>query len=163
MKASDLAAKEKALTDFPLMESVKSSIQTLPNSEVEKIAPGLASNPANVKRVESILSEQDWEYLFPMRAAEYTYSNFLKAIGKFLPCAEPIPTDATAMPSAVNRWQPCLPTLLRRPAAMKAGVIFPNGVRRWFICVRLAGLKVRRAAITANAILYLAGADLAMR
>lgn len=38
MKASDLAAKEKALTDFPLMESVKSSIQTLPNSEVEKIA-----------------------------------------------------------------------------------------------------------------------------
>ena len=51
MKASDLAAKEKALTDFPLMESVKSSIQTLPNSEVEKIAPGLASNPANVKRV----------------------------------------------------------------------------------------------------------------
>ena len=33
--------------------------------------------------MESILSEQDWEYLFPMRAAEYTYSNFLKAIGKF--------------------------------------------------------------------------------
>lgn len=83
IKASDLAAKEKALTDFPLMTSVKSSIQTLPNSEVEKIEPGLATNPANVKRVESILSEKDWEYLFPMRAAEYTYSNFLKAIGKF--------------------------------------------------------------------------------
>jgi chitodextrinase len=25
----------------------------------------------------------DWEYLFPMRAASYTYSNFLKAVGKF--------------------------------------------------------------------------------
>lgn len=83
LKASDLTAKEKALTDFPLMASVKSSIQTLSNSAVEKIEPGLATNPTNVKRVESILSEQDWEYLFPMRAAEYTYSNFLKAIGKF--------------------------------------------------------------------------------
>jgi hypothetical protein len=61
IKASDLAAKEKALTDFPLMASVKSSIQTLPNSEVEKIEPGLATNPANVKRVESILSEKDWD------------------------------------------------------------------------------------------------------
>lgn len=83
IKASDLAAKEKALTDFPLMNSVKASIKTLPNSEVELIEPGRAANPANVKRVESIISEQDWDYLFPMRAPEYTYSNFLKAIGKF--------------------------------------------------------------------------------
>jgi len=35
--ASELAAKEKALTDFPLMNAVKTSIATLPNSEVEKI------------------------------------------------------------------------------------------------------------------------------
>ncbi|VFS10232.1 secreted chitinase [Salmonella enterica subsp. houtenae] len=83
INASDLAAKEKALTDFPLMEAVKSSIQTLDNSAVEQIEPGRAANPANVKRVESILTEADWDYLFPMRATEYTYSNFLKAIGKF--------------------------------------------------------------------------------
>ncbi len=83
INASDLAAKEKALTDFPLMEAVKSSIQTLDNSAVEQIEPGRAANPANVKRVESILKEADWDYLFPMRAPEYTYSNFLKAIGKF--------------------------------------------------------------------------------
>lgn len=44
IKASDLAAKERALTDFPLMASVKSSMQTLPDSEVEKIAPGMATN-----------------------------------------------------------------------------------------------------------------------
>lgn len=83
MKASELAAKEKALTNFPLMNAVKSSIATLPNSEVELISPGRAANPANVKRVEGILKESDWDYLFPMRAPEYTYSNFLKAIGKF--------------------------------------------------------------------------------
>ena len=83
INASDLAAKEKSLTDFPLMNAVKSSIATLANSEVEKIEPGRAANPENVKRVESIISEQDWDFLFPMRASEYTYSNFLKAIGKF--------------------------------------------------------------------------------
>ena len=83
MTTSELAAKEKALTDFPLMSAVKSSIATLDNAEVEKIAVGRAANPANVKRVESILSEKDWDFLFPMRAPEYTYLNFLKAIGKF--------------------------------------------------------------------------------
>ena len=65
------------------MNAVKSSIATLENSEVEKIEPGRAANPENVKRVESVISEQDWDFLFPMRASEYTYSNFLKAIGKF--------------------------------------------------------------------------------
>lgn len=83
LSASELAAKEKALTDFPLMNAVKTSIATLPNSDVEKIEPGRAANPENVKRVESVISEQDWDYLFPMRAPEYTYANFLKAVGKF--------------------------------------------------------------------------------
>ncbi|WP_061708547.1 glycoside hydrolase family 19 protein [Pseudenterobacter timonensis] len=83
MKASDLANKEKELTNFPLMQSVKATIRTLDNSLVEQIEPGKASNPANVKRVESILKESDWEYLFPLRAKEYSYSNFLKAVGKF--------------------------------------------------------------------------------
>nr|WP_318382877.1 glycoside hydrolase family 19 protein [uncultured Enterobacter sp.] len=83
IKASDLAAQEKALTDFPLMEAVKTSIKTLDNSDVEKIEPGRAANPANVKRVEGIIKAADWDFLFPMRAPEYTYDNFLKAIGKF--------------------------------------------------------------------------------
>lgn len=83
MKASDLAKKEKALTDFPLMKSVKATIRTLDNAQVELIEPGKATNPDNVKRVESILKESDWEYLFPLRAKDYSYSNFLKAVGKF--------------------------------------------------------------------------------
>ena len=44
---------------------------------------GRASNPDNVKRVEGIVKASDWEYLFPLRAQSYTYSNFLKAVGKF--------------------------------------------------------------------------------
>ncbi len=83
MKASDLAKKEKELTSFPLMASVKETIQTLDNAQVEMIEPGRAANPENVKRVEGIVKASDWEYLFPMRAQAYTYSNFLKAVGKF--------------------------------------------------------------------------------
>lgn len=83
MKASDLAKKEKELTSFPLMASVKETIRTLDNEQVELIEPGRAANPDNVKRVEGIVKESGWEYLFPMRAASYTYSNFLKAVGKF--------------------------------------------------------------------------------
>ena len=83
MKASDLAKKEKELTDFPLMKSVKDTIRTLDNAQVEQIEPGRAANPVNVKRVEGILKESDWEYLFPLCAKDYSYSNFLKAVGKF--------------------------------------------------------------------------------
>ncbi|MCX8301925.1 glycoside hydrolase family 19 protein [Enterobacter pseudoroggenkampii] len=83
MKASDLAKKEKELTSFPLMASVKETIQKLDNAQVEMIEPGRAANPENVKRVEGIVKASDWEYLFPLRAQAYTYSNFLKAVGKF--------------------------------------------------------------------------------
>lgn len=83
MNASDLAKKEKELTSFPLMDAVKETIKTLDNTQVELIEPGRAANPENVKRVEGIVKASDWEYLFPLRAQAYTYSNFLKAVGKF--------------------------------------------------------------------------------
>lgn len=83
MKASDLAKKEQELTNFPLMQSVKETIRTLDNASVELIEPGRAANPENVKRVEGIVKASDWEYLFPLRAQAYIYSNFLKAVGKF--------------------------------------------------------------------------------
>ena len=41
MKASDLAKKEKELTDFPLMKSVKDTIRTLDNAQVEQIEPAV--------------------------------------------------------------------------------------------------------------------------
>jgi GH18 family chitinase/chitodextrinase len=78
-----LSAKEAELTNTPAMKLVKDSIATLSNEEFEKIKPYRYDNPSNVKRVEAIVTEQDWEYLFPMRSPEYTYNNFLKAVGKF--------------------------------------------------------------------------------
>jgi|GEM_PF-6549753 len=78
-----LAQTEAQLTNTPLMQSVKASIETLDNTLVELISALSSSNPNNVKRVESFLSENDWDYIFPERAVEYSYENFLKAIGKF--------------------------------------------------------------------------------
>ncbi len=83
IKQSALDATEAALTDFPVMVEVKETIRTLDNDAVERIAPKEKTNPDNVKRVEGIVSEDDWNYMFSMRAPEYTYRNFLQAIGKF--------------------------------------------------------------------------------
>lgn len=80
---SDLLATEAALTDTPQMSAVKQAIATRDNAVVEAIQSGLATNPANVRRVERIVSESDWNHLFPRRAPEYTYRHFLQAIGKF--------------------------------------------------------------------------------
>ncbi|MBD7954303.1 chitinase [Stenotrophomonas sp. Sa5BUN4] len=86
---SQLLDEETALTSDPLMAEVKRSIATRDNALVAKIEPGAADNPENVKRVESIITAEKWEYIFPQRAPEYTYTGFLKAIGKFSAfCAE---------------------------------------------------------------------------
>lgn len=79
----ELTAKEESLTNSLEMVLVKESIRTLDNQEVEQIVPLRAENPSNVKRVESLMSEADFNYLFPNRLAQYTYINFLKAAGKF--------------------------------------------------------------------------------
>jgi hypothetical protein len=117
MKASDLAKKEQELTNFPLMASVKSTIRTLDNSLVEQIEPGKSTNPENVKRVEGIVKASDWEYLFPLRAPEYTYSNFLKAVGKFPALCKTYNDGRDSDAICRKSWQPCLRTLRRKPAA----------------------------------------------
>lgn len=78
-----LQAVELALTSTELMSQVKASIATRDNQIVEQIHAGNSTNPSNVQRVESILSSADWDYIFPKRAVEYSYENFLKATGKF--------------------------------------------------------------------------------
>jgi len=80
---SALEAKEATLTDTPLMNLTRASIRTLDNVEVELVSPLRTQNPTNVKRVESIITEAQWEYLFAQRSSEYTYTNFLKATAKF--------------------------------------------------------------------------------
>ena len=69
----EAAAREAELTNSPLFEMVKASIASLDTAEVDKIAPGLDSNPDNVKRVESIMTSDQWDYLFAVRDPDYTY------------------------------------------------------------------------------------------
>ena len=80
---SELQANEAELTSSAQFAQVKASIVTLDNISVEAVAPDRGDNPANVQRVESILSAAEWDFLFPRRAAEYTYTNFLRAVAKF--------------------------------------------------------------------------------
>merc|ERR1719244_97974 len=68
--------REAELTDTDLFRMVKKSISTLQTPKVEQIKPGRAANPANVKRLERILSAKDWEYLFPDRHPDYSYRRF---------------------------------------------------------------------------------------
>ena len=56
---------------------------TLANAQVEEILPGAASNPANVKNVEQIIPESKFNEFFPTKDSAYTYTNFLRAIGKY--------------------------------------------------------------------------------
>ncbi|MCU8156960.1 chitinase [Vibrio vulnificus] len=78
-----LDAKEAELTDFPAMVAVKESIRTIDNAVVNDIKPLATNNPENVKRIEAIVSEADWEFMFAKRSPEYTYRHFLQATGKF--------------------------------------------------------------------------------
>jgi chitodextrinase len=50
---------------------------------VEAVSPGAAGNPANVKRVERLLSSAKWDYYFSLREASYEYRRFLQAVAKF--------------------------------------------------------------------------------
>jgi len=76
--------KEEYLKDqYPLFAKVKETVKTLDTDIVEKIEPKDPNNPDNVKRVEFILSEENYEDLFPRRHLGYTYKRLLQAIGKF--------------------------------------------------------------------------------
>lgn len=83
LTAAELAATEARLTSSPVIASIKRAIATLPNDAVEAVVPARAANPANVRRVERLLTSANWDYLFPLRAKEYTYTGFLRAIAKF--------------------------------------------------------------------------------
>lgn len=83
MPRSELLARETSLTSTPLFELVRADIQTLDNASVEAVSPLLSTNPENVQRVESVVNEAMWDFLFPIRNEKYTYVNLLKGIAKF--------------------------------------------------------------------------------
>ena len=57
---------------------------TLDNDEVEKISPKRKENPDNVRRVEFILTDDNFEELFPRRHRSYTYTRLLQVFYNFL-------------------------------------------------------------------------------
>ena len=68
----------------PEIEDLRDSTScTLDNTLVEAITPGSSTNPSNVKTVEQVLPESKFNEFFPQKDAAYTYTNFLRAIGKY--------------------------------------------------------------------------------
>lgn len=85
MLLSQVLADEQAIIDEQPegLALVMEAVKTLDNETVEAITAGNPNNPANVKRVEALVSEEDWNYLFVQRHESYTYLNLLKGIGKY--------------------------------------------------------------------------------
>ncbi|MCW9015662.1 MAG: hypothetical protein OQJ89_01725, partial [Kangiellaceae bacterium] len=80
---AEIDAMEGQLTSSEQFQLVKGSIETRSNVEVEAVTPGRTDNPENVKRVEAILNETLWNYTFPERHQDYSYTRFLRAVAKF--------------------------------------------------------------------------------
>ncbi|KAJ3064034.1 hypothetical protein HDU98_000220 [Podochytrium sp. JEL0797] len=71
-----------ALAATPALQLLKNQVRTNPN--VSLIAPGHPNNPANVQRVEAIVTPSKWNVTyFSMADPAYTYNNFLKSVGFF--------------------------------------------------------------------------------
>lgn len=86
---ADVEAAEQQKTSDPMYQVWSQALRTAPNSLVEGIEPGRVSNPDNVKRAERVFPQEEWNFLTHMAASEYTYTRFLRAVGKFPAfCAE---------------------------------------------------------------------------
>ena len=83
----EISLKEELLTkQHPKLLKLKEGLKTLDNSLVDTIEPGSLNNPTNVKRVEFILSEEDYNELFPIRNRSYTYKRLLQVEDKRCLC-----------------------------------------------------------------------------
>ncbi|TQV81058.1 glycoside hydrolase family 19 protein [Aliikangiella coralliicola] len=83
MTQAEIDAMEAQLTSSELFQLVKASIAIRDNDVVEAVVPNRAANPENVKRVEAILNEDQWNYTFIERHEDYSYTRFLRAVAKF--------------------------------------------------------------------------------
>ena len=80
---AEIKAAEDAKTLDPMYDVWAKALETRPNTVVDLIDVGSATNPENVKRVERVFPDSEWFFLTQMAAPEYTYTRFLRAIGKF--------------------------------------------------------------------------------
>lgn len=86
---SDVATAEQRKAADPMYQIWSQALRTAPNTLVETIEPDSVTNPENVKRAEKVFPQAEWDFLTHMAAPEYTYTRFLRAIGKFPAfCAE---------------------------------------------------------------------------
>nr|WP_022942344.1 glycoside hydrolase family 19 protein [Psychromonas hadalis] len=83
VSAQEIQTAENAKTPEPMYDAWAKALETRRNAIVETIEPGLSTNPENVKRVERVFPQVEWDFLTQMAAPEYTYTRFLRAIGKF--------------------------------------------------------------------------------
>lgn len=83
LSQADINEAELAKTQNPMYETWASALRTRENAIVNAISPNSSSNPNNVKRAERVFGQHEWKFLTEMAAPEYTYTRFLKAIGKF--------------------------------------------------------------------------------
>ena len=109
------------------------TVKTLDNDEVDLIRPRRTANPENVKRVEFILSEENFDELFPRRHSSYTYTRLLQVsrnqkpfwgiklnfVCRPLESSRPSVVTSAVRPSltisAAGLSQPCSLTSLRKP------------------------------------------------
>ena len=88
LKRSDVVKERDAIIARerkrnPVFDLAEKATKTLSNIKIDAISILGKENPDNVKRVERIINESKWDYIFPERSPEYTYLNFLKGIGKY--------------------------------------------------------------------------------
>lgn len=143
-------ATENQLTDFPLMQAVKAAIATRDNDIVAAVTPLNSANPDNVRRLESVFSQSQFEYLFALRAPEYTYQGLLQAAAKFPPFAAVMTMAVIAKPYVESHWQPCLLTLPKKRVRMISIALSLSGAKDYIGCVKWAGMRPSAEVTTWN-------------
>lgn len=83
LSKADIIEAEQGKTQNPMYATWSKALKTRDNAIVNAISPNSATNPDNVKRAERVFGQFEWQFLTQMAAPEYTYTRFLKAIGKF--------------------------------------------------------------------------------
>ncbi len=131
VKKSWLLAQEAELTADPLYKEVRHTIRKLPNEEVEKIIPGRAENPDNVKRVERLFTKEMWDYLTPVRNPLYTYTGFLRAVGKFPAFCGDYNDGRDADAIALKLLATCLAHFSQETGAGDDYMAKTEGIPRW--------------------------------
>ncbi len=68
---SEVQASAAAQTSDPMYAVWANALSTAPNTVVDAIDAGLATNPSNVKRAERVFPRSEWDFLTQMAAPEY--------------------------------------------------------------------------------------------